>query len=90
VTQFSVIPASLINGETEGIALLTQYNPHGVFIALEELGYFMMSFSFLFIAPVFANNNRIEKSIRWIFIMAFIITIVAFVSVTIKHGIVSE
>lgn len=88
--QFSVIPASLINGETEGITLLTQYNPHGVFIALEELGYLMMSFSFLFIAPVFTNNNRIEKSIRWIFIIAFIMTIIAFALVTVKHGIVRE
>ncbi len=88
--QFSVIPASLMNGETEGITLLTQYNPHGVFIALEELGYLMMSFSFLFIAPVFTNNNRIENSIRWIFIIAFIMTIIAFALVTIKHGIVRE
>lgn len=88
--QFSVIPASLMNGETEGIALLTQYNPHGVFIALEELGYLMMSFSFLFIAPVFTNKNGIENSIRWIFIIAFILTIIAFVLVTIQHGIVRE
>ncbi len=88
--QFSVIPASLMNGETEGIALLTQYNPHGVFIALEELGYLMMSFSFLFIAPVFANNNRVEKSIRWIFIIAFILAIIAFAFVTFKHGIVRK
>ncbi len=88
--QFSVIPASLMNGETDGIALLTQYNPHGVFIALEELGYLMMSFSFLFIAPVFTNNNRVEKSIRWIFIIAFILAIIAFSFVTIKHGIVRK
>ncbi|VVB96802.1 Uncharacterised protein [uncultured archaeon] len=88
--QFSVIPASLMNGETEGIALLTQYNPHGVFIALEELGYLMMSFSFLFIAPVFTNNNRVENSIRWIFIIAFILATIAFAFVTIKHGIVRK
>jgi hypothetical protein len=36
--QFSVVPVSLMNGQTEGIALLTQYNPYGVFIVLEELG----------------------------------------------------
>lgn len=88
--QFSVIPASLMNGETDGIALLTQYNPHGIFIALEELGYLMMSFSFLFIAPVFSNNNRVEKSIRWIFISAFIMTIISFAFVTLKYGIVRK
>ena len=28
--QFSVVPISLMSGETEGITLLTQYNPHGM------------------------------------------------------------
>ena len=32
--------------------MLIQYNPHGVFIALEEPGYLVMSLSFLFMAPV--------------------------------------
>lgn len=41
--QFSVVPISLMSGETEGITLLTQYNAHGVFIVLEELGYLLMS-----------------------------------------------
>ncbi|MCI0714215.1 MAG: hypothetical protein L0154_28930, partial [Chloroflexi bacterium] len=41
--QVSVIPPSLENGETDGIALLTQFNSHGAFIALEEVGYLMMS-----------------------------------------------
>lgn len=31
--QVSVIQPSIISGESDGIALLTQYNPHGVFIA---------------------------------------------------------
>jgi len=88
--QFSVIPASLLNGETEGITLLTQYNPHGVYIALEELGYLMMSFSFLFLAPVFAAKNRLEKAIRWIFIIAFVLTMISFAIVTVKHGIVRK
>ena len=52
--QFSVVPVSLMNGQTEGIALLTQYNPYGAFIVLEELGYLLMGLSFAFLAPVFA------------------------------------
>jgi len=84
--QFTVIPASLINGETDGIALITQYNPHGIFIALEELGYLMMSFSFLFIAPVFKEKNRIQIIIKWVFIVAFILAIIAFALINIKYG----
>ena len=33
--QFSVVPISLMSGETEGITLLTQYNAHGIFIVLK-------------------------------------------------------
>ena len=85
--QFTVIPASLINGESNGIALLTQYNPHGIFIALEELGYLMMSCSFLFIAQVFSGTQRIQRIIRWIFYCGFIITIFSFGLILFKLGI---
>jgi hypothetical protein len=75
-----------MSGEQEGITLLTQYNPHGVFIVLEELGYIMMSLSFLFVAPVFANKTRLESSIRWIFVSAFVLTIIAFTLTTLNRG----
>ena len=84
--QFSVIPMSLTNGETEGLAMLIQYNPHGVFLALEELGYLVMSLSFLFMAPVFANKNRLESAVRWIFVIAFILVIVSLVVISINYG----
>ena len=84
--QFSVVPISLMSGETEGITLLTQYNPHGIFIVLEELGYILMSLSFLFAAPVFANKTHMESSVRWIFIIAFVLTFVAFTITTLNRG----
>ena len=37
--QATVLQPSLVKGQLDGWALLTQYNPNGVFIALEELGY---------------------------------------------------
>lgn len=61
--QVSVIQPSLINGEFDGIALLIQYNPHGIFIAAEEIGYIFMSLSLLFLAPVFLEHKGIEKAI---------------------------
>ena len=45
--QLSVIQPSIAKGETDGIAILTQYNPHGLFIAVEEIGYLMMGLTFL-------------------------------------------
>ena len=84
--QFSVIPMSLTNNETEGLAMLIQYNPHGVFLALEELGYLVMSLSFLFMAPVFVNKSGLESAVRWIFVIAFILVIVALVVISINYG----
>ena len=86
-TQFAVIPISVMKGETDGIALLTQYNGHGIFIALEELGYIAMSISFLFLAPVFSFKSRIEKSISIILIIQFVLTLFSFVFYAIKFGI---
>ena len=88
--QISVIQPSLLNGETEGIAILTQYNPHGIFIALEEIGYLMMSASFLCIAPVFSGNNRLESLIRWVFVISFILTMVSLITISFSYGIQRE
>jgi hypothetical protein len=84
--QFAVIPISLMNGETDGLPLLIQYNPHGVFIALEELGYLVMSLSFLFMAPVFAKRSRLESAVRWVFVSGFALTLVSLVVISIIYG----
>jgi hypothetical protein len=88
--QVSVIQPSLILGETEGIALITQFNPHGIFIALEEIGYLFMSVAFLFLAPAFSVKFRLERVIRWIFIVGFLLSIVALIIVFIQYGIARE
>jgi hypothetical protein len=85
--QFSVVPVSVMHGETDGIALLTQYNGHGIFIALEELGYISMSISFLFLAFIFPMNSRLAKTIRLILLMSLLLTVMSFVFYTVKYGI---
>ena len=72
--QWTVVVPSILNGETEGFALFTQYNPHGIFIALEGLGYLMMSVALLFAAAVF-TGGRLERAIRWLFIASFVLAI---------------
>jgi hypothetical protein len=84
--QFSVVPISLMNQETDGIALLTQYNAHGIFIVLEELGYLLMSLSFLFLAPVFANKGRLASVVRWVFVAGFVLTMVFLTVISINYG----
>ena len=34
--QLTVVQTSIERGETDGLALLSQYNPHGLFIALDQ------------------------------------------------------
>jgi len=75
--QWTVVQPSLLSGETEGLSLFTQYDPHGIFIALEGLGYLMMSVALLFAAAVF-TGGRLERAVRWLFVMSFILAIGSF------------
>ena len=84
--QFSVVPVSLMNGQTEGIALLTQYNPYGAFIVLEELGYILMALSFVFLAPVFAGGGRLAGAVRWVLVGGFVLTVVFLVAISAIYG----
>jgi hypothetical protein len=88
--QISVVQPSLVNGETEGIAILTQYNPHGVFIAIEEIGYIMMSIAFISLVPVFSGSGKLNGAIRWVFIISFILIIISFILISLKYGIKRE
>jgi hypothetical protein len=83
--QFAVVIPSLQAGETEVLSLFTQYNPHGLFIAGEALGYLAMSLALLFAAPVFAGG-RVERAIRWLFVGRFVLAAVAFIGFWIVGG----
>ncbi len=85
-TQFSVVPMSMMKGETEGIALITQYNGHGMFIAMEELGYSTMSIALFFLAFAFSNRTRLEMAIRIILLSQLGLTLIAFLLYTLKYG----
>lgn len=88
--QVSVIQPSLVLGETDGIALLSQFNAHGVFIALEEIAFIMMSMSMLFMTPVFVGKTKSEKAIRFIFSGSFVLNVVTFALFTVSYGIFRE
>lgn len=85
--QVSVIQPSLMQGETDGIGLLSQFNAHGVFIVLEEIGFFLMSLSMFCMAPVFTGKTKVEKAIRWLFVSCFALNVVAFALYSAYYGI---
>lgn len=84
--QATVVPSSLAAGQTEGISLLTQYNPHGLFIAAEEIGYLLMSVSFLFLVPLIQWTGAMPRFVRWTFATGFSVPLVAFVAVVAVYG----
>ncbi|MGA2477151.1 MAG: hypothetical protein ABSG63_00185 [Spirochaetia bacterium] len=76
--QLAVIQPSLRSGETSGLSLFTQYNPHGLFIALEAIGYLLMSTSLLFASFQF-SGTALQRAVKWIFISDFCLAVVAFI-----------
>lgn len=84
--QFSVVPISVMNGQTEGILLLTQYNGNGIFIALEELGYILMSIAFLSLSAIFFRKNKLERFIKWVLITPFVVSVIFFILYNIIYG----
>ena len=88
--QVSFIQPSLLAGETEGIAMFSQFNPHGLFIILEELGFITMNISFIFLAPALTSSTRLERSLRLTFITGFILMLLSFTAVVLINGINRE
>ena len=87
--QLAVVAPSLQAGETDGLSLFTQYDPHGLFIALESLGYSMLTVALLFAAPVF-TGGRAERAIRALFVLSFVLTVAAFVGLAlVGHDLVA-
>ncbi len=82
--QVNVVPISLLNKEYDGIALITQYNPHGIFIAMEELGFIMMAVSFGFLIPVF--KGKYTSVISKINLIAVITAAIGFVYIHTRYG----
>ena len=77
--QLTVVIPSLQAGETAGLSLFTQYNPHGVFIALEALGYLALSVALFCVAPVF-GGGRGQRATSWLFVGGFVLVVTAFVA----------
>jgi hypothetical protein len=75
--QLATVQPSLLKGEQSGLALWSMYNQHGLFIALEDLGYWLMSASLLFAAAVFAGATRIERGLRWLLAVGGVLGVAA-------------
>lgn len=66
--QLMVMQPSLGSGETEGLSPWSQYNPHGIFIGLENLGYATLGLAFLLLAAALSGQrSRLVRATAWVF-----------------------
>ncbi|MGC5585040.1 hypothetical protein [Ornithinimicrobium sp. W1665] len=84
--QVTVLPVSLAKGQLDGWSMLTQYNPNGVFLALEELGYVLMSLALLSLVPALPTGTRPARVLRRLFVGSAVAVAVSFAVVTALEG----
>jgi hypothetical protein len=84
IQLFTVQPA-LLRGEGVALVVVSQYNPHGAFIALESFAFLVMSLSFAFLAPCLGHSRR-ERTTRWVFLVASMLAVGAFVGMSLYYG----
>jgi len=65
ITQLTVVRLSILNNETDGLAMFVMGNSHSIFWALAS-SYGFMNLAMLFTGPVF-EGGKLERSIRWLF-----------------------
>jgi hypothetical protein len=84
--QIEVMQPSILKGEMEGLVLFSQYNPHGIFIALEDLGYLMMSLAFFCIAWVFARGNKLGSALRNLLTASPLLAFAVYIVLSLIYG----
>ncbi len=65
ITQLTVVRLSILNKETDGLAMFVMGNSHSIFWALAS-AYVFMNLAMLFAAPIF-EGGKLERLIRWLF-----------------------
>jgi hypothetical protein len=87
VLQIEVLQPSLLRAETDGMAFISQYNPHGLFIAIENLGYLLMSISMCFLGLALPHNSRLDRFVRWEMIVSGAAGLVTFIAMSVYFGV---
>jgi hypothetical protein len=64
--QLIVLQTSLVQGDSQGLTLLSMDNPHGVFIALEDIGYLLVGVAFLFAGRALPRTSGLQRSLSWL------------------------
>jgi hypothetical protein len=86
LAQVLVVQPSLVQHEADGVAILTQYNPHGLFILLEDLGYLLLAKTMLLVAMAMPSSIKPATSLRWTLGVVACLSFVAFLVFAVRFG----
>jgi hypothetical protein len=87
VIQLTFLQPALLLGETDGLTPWSQYNPHGVFIALENVGYLLLNIAFLFIGVAMVRTpTKLWRAAGWVFVAGGALTLAALVLYATLYG----
>jgi hypothetical protein len=84
--QLQTVQPALVKGEGADIVAWSQYNPHGMYIALENLGFLVMALS-LGCFAFCLGSSRNERIVRWLFLAAAMSGIVSFIGMWLYFGV---
>jgi hypothetical protein len=78
--QLTVLQPGLLSGETEGLSPLSQYNPHGLFIGLEDVGYATVNLALLFLGiALVRDGSKLMRGAGWVFSAGGTLTVVVLI-----------
>jgi len=80
-----VVPSSLAAKHFDGLGLIIQYNPYGLFIAMEELGYLLQCASLLSLVPIF-SKSKAGSPIKLTILAASALVLASFAAITAIFG----
>ena len=62
------------------------YNPHGVFIALEDLGYLLLGLALIAAAGVFSGRSRLARGLRRLLLVGGAFTVIVLPVLAVVYG----
>lgn len=84
--QLMVVQPALVKGELDGLSLWSMYNPHGLFIALENITYLLLGVSFLFLAAALPALCGVIRATRAVLALAGVLAVAALAGFAAYYG----
>lgn len=85
--QLTAVQPALLAGEADGLSLWSQYNPHGLFIALENVGYAAWGLAFVMLGSSLARRRGGTPSAAgWAMVTGGLITLTTLVAYVVIYG----